>query len=311
MSSRSKLALISILTIVSIVSAACGANVSEQEIATAVALTVQAQNTEAAPTTQTPIATLTPLPSPTGATPTNTAKPTSQPPSAGELACMSASLVDETIPDGTIVTPGQKFTKIWYIKNTSTCTWTTGYKIVFWDGNVMGGGFVYNFPQQALPGDTVEVPLLLTAPTEEGTHQGFWKLQTPGGSSFGVGYDSPFYVDVIVSSDDDYEYGITDVTYYIERDPEFGCPANVFYRFSADITVNGPVTIVYNFAKSDGTSEDKRTLKFTEAGTKRTVEWFWSIHLGSATNPRWIRLFTVLPTERQFEEASFHYTCGS
>src|SRR5688572_26297234 len=109
MSSRSKLALLSILTTLSIVSAACGTNVSEQVIPTAVALTVQAQNTQPAPATQTPIATLTPLPSPTGATPTNTARPTSPPPSGGEQACMSASLMDETIPDGTIVTPGQKF----------------------------------------------------------------------------------------------------------------------------------------------------------------------------------------------------------
>ena len=311
MSIRSKLNLLSILTILSILSAACGTASSEQEIATSVALTVQAQNTESAALTQTPIATQTPLPNPGGSTPTPSPKPTFPPASGGEQACMSASLVGETIPDGTIMTPGQLFTKVWQIQNTSTCTWTTGYKIVFWDGDVMGGGFVYNFPQAALPGDTVDVPLVLTAPTEEGNYQGFWKLQTPGGSNFGVGYDTPFWVDVIVSSDDDYEYGITSVTYEIVRDPEFGCPANVFYRFSADITVNGPVTVVYNFAKSDGTSENKKTLKFTEAGTQTTVVWVWSLHLGSATNPRWIKLFTLLPIEQQFEEASFHYTCGS
>jgi hypothetical protein len=223
---------------------------------------------------------------------------------------MSASLVeDATIPDGTVVTPGQQFTKIWRIKNTSTCIWTTSYKIVFWDGEVMGGGYVYNFPQQALPGDTVDVPLVLTAPTAEGSYKSYWKLQTPGGSSFGVGYDTPFYVDILVSSDTDYEYGITSVTYNIERDPEVGCPANVFYEYSANITVNGPVTVTYNFRKSDGVTEDKRTIKFTEAGTKTTVSWVWSIHLGSSTNDRWVQLFTVAPTERDFGQASFTYDC--
>jgi hypothetical protein len=311
MSTRIKLRLASVITVVSIITTACvTASSNEGDIATSVALTVQAQSTLQAAPISTPTATYTPLPLTGSSTPSPTARPTFPPIPGGEQACMSASLVDETIPDGTIMTPGQLFRKIWRIQNTSTCTWTTGYKIVFWDGDVMGGAYVYNFPQQALPGDVVEVPLDLVAPTEEGDHQGFWKLQTPGGSSFGVGYDTPFWVDVVVSSDTNYEYGITSVTYNIIRDPEFGCPANVFYRFSANVTVNGPITIVYNFEKSDGTTENKKTLKFNEAGTQTTVTWVWSIHLGSATNPRWIRLFTVTPDEEKFEEATFHYTCG-
>jgi hypothetical protein len=281
----------------------------EEEVATSVALTVQAQTTQETTPTSTPILTQTPFSLPTLSTPATLPKPTASPNKSGEQACMSASLVSENIPDGTIMTPGQQFTKIWKIKNTSTCVWTTSYKIVFWDGEVMGGGFVYNFPQQALPGDTVDVPLVLIAPTEEGAFQGFWKLQTPGGASFGVGYDAPFWVEILVSSDTDYEYGITSVTYNLVRDPEFGCPANVRYRFSANVSVNGPVTIVYNFAKSDGTSEDKRSLKFTEAGTQTTVTWVWSIHLSSATNERWIRLFTVSPVEQQFGKATFLYDC--
>lgn len=306
-----KFSLLSVITLLSLVAAACGNDsANEEAIATSVALTVQAQSTQQAAPTQTPIATPTILQLSGSSTPTTSPKPTFPPVSGGEQACMSASLVSETIPDGTVLTPGQQFTKIWRIQNTSTCTWNTSYKIVFWDGDVMGGGYVYNFPQQALPGDTVDVPLVLTAPTEEGEHEGFWKLQTPGGSTFGVGYDTPFWVDVIVSSDTNYDYGITSVTYNIVRDPATGCPANVFYRFSANVTVNGPVTIIYNFEKSDGTTENKKTLTFTEAGTKSTVTWVWSLHLGAATNPRWIRLFTVSPTEQTFEEASFHYTCG-
>ena len=48
-------------------------------------------------------------------------------------------MISETIPDGTIYAPGQKFTKTWEIKNTSNCSWNTSYKIVFWDGNTLGG----------------------------------------------------------------------------------------------------------------------------------------------------------------------------
>jgi len=222
---------------------------------------------------------------------------------------MKASLVEETVPDGTIMKPGQQFTKTWRIQNASTCTWNTSYKIVFWDGDVMGGGYVYNFPQQALPGDIVDVPLVLTAPTADGTYRSSWKLQTPGGSTFGVGADSPFWADIVVSSSSNVKFGVASVTYSVDRDPVNGCPANVRYTIYATISVNGPVTVTYNFRKSDGTQDDKRTIKFTEASSK-TVSMEWSLHLGSATNERWVQLFTLAPEEQDFGKATFTYSCS-
>ena len=173
----------------------------------------------------------------------------------------------------------------------------------------MGGGYVYNFPQQALPGDTVDVPLVLTAPTADGNYRSSWKLQTPGGSSFGVGADSPFWADIVVSASDDVEYGVTSVTYSVDRNPPSGCPANVFYTIYATISVNGPVTVTYNWRKSDGALENKKTLKFTEAGSE-TVSMEWSLHLGAATNERWVQIFTIAPISQDFEKTTFSYTCG-
>jgi len=291
---------------------ACGPSQAENEaaIATGVALTVEAQKPIETPTTS---ITATPLilttTTPLVVTGTAPARPTSPPNPGGEAACMKASLVDETVPDGTIIKPGVQFTKTWQIRNDSTCTWDTSYKIVFWDGDVMGGGYVYNFPQQALPGDTVSVPLVLTAPTTDGPYQSSWKLQTPGGTTFGVGYDSPFWADIVVSSSDDVKYGVTNVTYSVERNPLTGCPANVFYTIYATVSVNGPVTVTLNWRKSDGTTENKQTLKFTEAGSQ-TASMEWSLHLGAATNERWVQVFTVSPEEQDFGKATFHYTCG-
>src|SRR5512143_3957679 len=205
MSQKANNGLLTVVLCAALVSGACGKSpVSEDDrIATAVAKTVQAQqsrSTAAPPSTLAP--TFTPLQTPLATLPV-TPKPgsTVPPVSGGDQPCMKASLVEETVPDGTILKPGQQFTKTWRIQNTSTCVWNTSYKIVFWDGDLMGGGYVYNFPQQALPGDVVEVPLVLTAPATDGSYKGSWKLQTPGGASFGVGYDSPFWVDIIVSSD--------------------------------------------------------------------------------------------------------------
>jgi len=67
--------------------------------------------------------------------------------SSTNTACAKANFVSETIPDGTIMKPGDVFTKTWQIKNSSSCTWDTTYKIIFWDGNVMGGAYYYNLPK--------------------------------------------------------------------------------------------------------------------------------------------------------------------
>jgi hypothetical protein len=318
MPQRKKYSLLAILACLALIAGACGPSPNDREatIATSVAQTVIAQNSLVPPTsalTATPVI----LPARTGETPagapTSTAsaqpRPTFPPASGGDAACAKASLVDETVPDGTIMKPGQQFTKTWKIKNDSSCTWDTSYKIVFWDGEVMGGGYVYNFPQQALPGDTVDVSLQLTAPMEDGNYQSYWKLQTPGGSSFGVGYDTAFWADIVVSSSEKVDYGVTAVTYSVERNPLSGCPTNVFYTISATITVNGPVSVTYGWRKSDGGTEPKQTLKFSEAGSK-TVSFQWSLHLGAATNPRWAQLYTIEPVEQDYGKATFEYTCG-
>jgi hypothetical protein len=282
---------------------------SEAMIATSVALTVQAQTT--------PSASVTPPPSPSELPPTEVTPAPATPPaetattapaSAGDPACMKASLVGETIPDGTIFRPGEQFTKIWYIKNSSTCIWTTDYKIVFWDGDVLGGAYEYSLPQQVLPGETVAIPLVLVAPAADGTYTSEWKMATPGGARFGVGNDSPFWVKIVVSSAKNIEYGITSVKYSVVREPASGCPANVFFTIYAEITTNGPLEITYTFVKSDGTTESKQTLNFPKATTK-TVSVTWSLHRGASTNERWVQLVILSPFQQEFEKARFTYTC--
>lgn len=307
---KSKSLLWTLLTGVMILATACGAPAnSEEVIATSVALTVQAQATLAAsptpppppseiPATEATIATASPAP----------ATPTAAPASASDPACMKANLAGETIPDGTILRPGEQFIKTWYIKNSSTCIWTTDYKIVFWNGDVLGGAYEYPLPQQVRPGETVPIALVLTAPAADGTYTSEWKLATPGGARFGVGNDSPFWAKIVVSSAKNIEYGITSVKYSVVREPASGCPANVFFTIYADITTNGPLEITYTFVKSDGTVESKQTLNFPKATTK-TVSVTWSLHRGATTNERWVQLVILAPFQQEFEKARFRYTC--
>jgi hypothetical protein len=319
-----KIRTLTITTIIMLILSACGAeSTPDPTISTAVALTVAAQNaqsanTDAAPPAATPeptngplqfIPTLTPL--------VSIASPTlSKPVNTSNSECARASFVSETIPDGTIYKPGTQFTKTWDIKNESGCTWDTSYKIVFWNGDVLGGGYVYNLPQTVPPGATFPISLVLTAPTTDGPYTSEWMLQTPAGEEFGVGeYSVPFTANIIVSSDTKQEYAITSVEYTVERVPASGCPANVDYFIHAAVTSNGPIEIGYQWLLGSGTPETilekpVKTLKFTEAGTK-TVTHQSRLHLGATPgNQRWKALVIVEPYYQEFYHVNFLYDCG-
>ena len=110
---------------------------------------------------------------------------TPPPPSSG---CDKAQFVEDlTIPDGKIVAPGEAFKKTWKIKNVGTCTWTTSYQLVFFDGNQMGGASPSAFQQNVAPGATVELNINLVAPTTGGKVRSSWMFKNAQGQLFGVG----------------------------------------------------------------------------------------------------------------------------
>ena len=91
---------------------------------------------------------------------------------------------DVTITDGHQVKPGERFRKTWRIKNTGTTTWTPQYSIVFVSGDRMNGQNV-SVPYYVSPGQTVDLSVDLTAPTQNGTWRGYWQMRTPYGQNFG------------------------------------------------------------------------------------------------------------------------------
>lgn len=325
-----KYSLFSSLVIASFIITACApestpapTQAPDAGIQTAVALTVAARN-NAQPTVETPAANVTQTPlqfsptlTPLAPLATNTSQPSNTGASSG---CASASLVSDSPPDGTIYKPGQQFTKTWQIMNTSNCTWDLNYKIVFWNGDVLGGAYVYNLPQITPPQGVVPVSLVLTAPATDATYKSEWMMQTPDGTNFGVGqYSVPFYTEVVVSSSASPNFNVTSVSYSLERIPATGCPANVKYVVTANITTNGPVQYNYIWLQQDGNSGSnnggpgKGTIKMTEAGTK-SITREWQLHLGS--NPgsqRWIALGVTVGEEyREFLPGQyFTYDCGS
>jgi len=311
-----KYSLLVFLSIVALVLSACGAKSNESVIATSVAMTVEAEHTQAAQST--PTATAAPaltLPALATLTPITTkAPPTAPPQGSGNFTpCYSATFVsDVSIPDGTIVSPGETFMKTWRVKNDGSCPWNSSFKFVFIDGDIMGGAYVYAFPGVAAPGQTVDIPIQLYAPAATGTYTGNWKIQAPDKTIFGVGeYSVPLSVKVVVGSGTPENnktqsaYGITNVTYDVTRE----CTsANTFYTIAAHITSNGPVTANFMWVQSDGNNDSKNSITFASATTK-TITRDWSQHIGSSSSERWAQIIVTDPAYQEFPKVTLPPLC--
>ncbi len=148
---------------------------------TLAAQTVEAQLTQSAllnPPTNTPLPmlptnTLPPI------LPTNTPVPPTLTPTP--LCDLGQFIQDVSIPDGTQFLPGQTYTKTWRLRNIGTCTWTSGYQIIFDSGDVMGGATPQALAGTVAAGQTVDISVNLTAPATPGTYRGYWRLRNQAG----------------------------------------------------------------------------------------------------------------------------------
>jgi hypothetical protein len=168
---------------------------------TSAAETLNAMSTQVAFTqTFQPTATNTLALNSTSATPFSTF--TNVPPLQTQTKCDAAAFVsDVTYTDGAVVGRGSDFTKIWRLKNVGTCAWTTSYAIVYISGEKFSAPNSVSLPGNVSPGQTIDIAINLTAPSQDGRYRGNWKLRNASGVLFGVGTsaDSNFYVDVNVS----------------------------------------------------------------------------------------------------------------
>lgn len=296
---------------------ACGTpQLQESAISTSVAQTVQAgqsltevANMATAAATQTSALLTTDLAPTSAITPTSASTLVSAPPDPN---CAKASLIAENPPDATIMTPGQYFWKTWTLQNTGTCTWTTAYQLVFWDGERLGSSLSYPLPDDVAPGETTDITIYLQAPANGGTFKGSWRIKTPWESNFGVGqYDASISTSIVVGSltpesrRTETVFGVTSVTYSIDR----ACgAANTFYTITAHITSNGPVQANFMWIQSDFNNDEYNPLTFTQAATK-DVRREWSQHKESSTNERWIQVIVTEPTYQEFEKVELPEFC--
>ncbi len=111
---------------------------------------------------------------------------------------------DVTIPDGSILAPGQAFTKTWRIRNIGSCTWTTDYALVFVFGNNFGAAPAINLSPSVAPvapGQTADFSINMVAPTVAGHYRSYWRFRNSSGTQFGVGSGLiTFFADINVST---------------------------------------------------------------------------------------------------------------
>ncbi len=127
--------------------------------------------------------------------------------STGVSYCDWVRLIkDVTIPDGTQVSVGEVFTKVWRLQNIGTCTWTPDYMLVSSSGDPMGSTTEIRLAGDVAPGQTVDVSVTLTAPASAGYYKSDWMLRNPSGTLFGTGSkaNEPFYVEIRTLVDSQY-----------------------------------------------------------------------------------------------------------
>ena len=100
---------------------------------------------------------------------------------------------DVTLPDGTIVKPGQQLDKRWEVENSGTCNWDKRYRLKLIAGQNLGA----SIDQSLFPARTntqALIRIIFTAPSEAGAQRSAWQAHDPNGEPFG----DPIFIEIAV-----------------------------------------------------------------------------------------------------------------
>lgn len=157
---------------------------------TSITINVNPQTTSSttAPTAVAQITTIPTLPPIVTTEPTAAVTPLpNRSPTTAATTCNfdSKYVTDVTIPDKTVVAPGQAFTKTWRVLNSGNCPWQVGTTLTFVGGAQIGASNVIAIPN-VNPGETSDISVPMQAPNSPNTYAGNWRLRDPNGNLFGT-----------------------------------------------------------------------------------------------------------------------------
>lgn len=126
--------------------------------------------------------------------PTSAPVPTSTSSSGGssqDCTYRARFVADVNIPDGTEIEAGKRFVKTWRVRNDGTCTWGPDfydlYAVGFAYGDRMGARKAVELPGVVRPGETVDISVEFTAPTQPGRYESYWQMAFQDGDLLGMG----------------------------------------------------------------------------------------------------------------------------
>jgi hypothetical protein len=111
-------------------------------------------------------------------------------------------LGDVTIPDNTLIAPGQPFRKAWRLRNDGTCAWGPNavvHSITNVNNNSFGAPAVLAMPNVP-PGGVVDLSIDMVGPNTAGVQRSEWMFMVNEGGLRGVGArgETPLYAQIVV-----------------------------------------------------------------------------------------------------------------
>ena len=181
--------------------------------------------------------------------PTNTTIPTV---TNTSIPCnFAGNIIDVTYEDGTKVNPDTSFVKTWKITNYGSCTWTSGYSLIFDSGDRMDAPAAVPLTSgTVLPGSSVNVSVQLKSPVAHGTYQGNFRLKAPDGTIFGIGPSGSGYFWVLIKVPSPTaapellpDLKITEITTCASPKKGVPCTLKVGVYNSGDVSLNVPFVV--------------------------------------------------------------------
>ena len=132
------------------------------------------------------LAVRTTLPAAASPTPTSTTQPVDAPIFLTTPACIDnlTFLEDLSLPDGSVVSPGESLDKRWLVQNSGTCNWDERYRLKFISGAELNASIEQAlFPARS--GAQAILRISFTAPPGPGSYLSTWQAFNPQGQAFG------------------------------------------------------------------------------------------------------------------------------
>ena len=224
----------------------------------------------------------------------------------GESCYFSRWTGVESIPDGTVFDPGDNFVKTWTLRNDGTCDWTDDTRMVFEEGDQLGGPDSVKLGETIEAGDEITVEIPMEAPSSDGDYTGVWRLTAPDGTKMGK-----YWVKITVGSSSSAPsptFAVTSVNYSMPFTTiPITCPAKKTVEITANITTNGAGTVTYKWDDSLGCSGcGTKSVNFDSAGTKSVTH---SMLFGAAGD-HWAKIYIDDPNHQWFGQQNFSLFCN-